>query len=50
MKENIYRTHNCGELRIQNQEGILKELDMLGINESTLFPEVDKVASYLKSK
>lgn len=38
------------KLKIQNQEGILRELDMLGVNEATLFPEVDKVANYLKSK
>lgn len=42
---NVYR-----EILIQNQQGILKELDMLGINEATLFPELDKVAHYLKTK
>ncbi|NCA67347.1 MAG: hypothetical protein EOM87_04715 [Clostridia bacterium] len=29
-------------------ENILAELDRLGINEATLFPEIDKVANYLK--
>ena len=29
---------------------ILKELDKLGINKSTLFPEIDKVADYIKEK
>jgi len=29
---------------------ILKELDTLGINEATLFPELDNQARYLKSK
>jgi len=36
-------------IRIENQKGILKELDKIGINEATLFPEIDKVAEYLKS-
>lgn len=29
---------------------ILKQLDVLGINESTLFPEIDHVAKHLKEK
>lgn len=29
---------------------ILKELERLGIDKSTLFPEIDKVAEYIKSK
>ena len=37
-------------IRVHNQDNILEELDKLGINEATLFPEVDKVASYLKNK
>ena len=37
-------------IRVHNQDRILEELDKLGINEATLFPEVDKVANYLKSK
>lgn len=37
------------QLRIQNKEQILKELDKLGINSATLFPEIDNVAGYLKS-
>ena len=32
------------------KELILKELDNLGINKSTLFPEIDKVADYIKEK
>lgn len=32
------------------KELILKELDKLGINKSTLFPEIDKVADYIKEK
>ena len=34
---------------IRNQEHILRELDQLGINEASLFPELDKVAHYLKT-
>lgn len=29
---------------------IIKELETLGINKSTLFPEVDKIADYVKAK
>jgi len=32
------------------KDSILKELDNLGINKSTLFPEIDKVADYIKDK
>lgn len=35
---------------ITNQKGILVELEALGIHEASLFPEVDKVAQYLKSR
>ena len=35
-------------LNIRNQEEILKELEQLEIHEASLFPEVDKVANYLK--
>lgn len=37
-------------IKIKDQHKILAELDRLGINEATLFPEVDKVASYLKQR
>lgn len=40
----------CKEIRIKNQTRILKELDVLGINEASLFPELDKVAHYLKTR
>lgn len=33
-------------IKINNQEKILEQLDLLGINEATLFPEMDKVAKY----
>lgn len=32
------------------KESILTELDRIGINKSTLFPEIDKVADYIKEK
>lgn len=35
-------------IKIHNQNAILKELASLGIHEASLFPEVDKVAQYLK--
>jgi hypothetical protein len=38
------------EIIIENQFGILKELEQLEIHEASLFPEVDKVANYLKER
>lgn len=37
-------------IRKDDKKLILKELDTLGINEATLFPELDNQARYLKSK
>lgn len=37
-------------IKVSNKAKILQELDALGINEATLFPEVDKVAHYLRAK
>lgn len=34
----------------KSKRGIINELDNLGINKSTLFPEIDKVADYIKEK
>lgn len=34
------------KIKISNKENILEQLDLLGINEATLFPEMDKVAKY----
>ena len=34
----------------KSKETILTELDRIGINKSTLFPEIDKVAEYIKDK
>lgn len=38
------------KIKINNQDKILKELDILKINEATLFPELDKIAEYFTSK
>lgn len=38
------------KIKVTSKDKILKELDALGINEATLFPELDKVAHYLKEK
>ena len=45
-------THNKKNvlILITNKKEILKELDILSINKSTLFPEIDYVAEYIKSK
>lgn len=41
----------CGyTIEVENKEEILQELDAVGINEASLFPEVDKVAGYLYEK
>ena len=48
--ENRIRAMCGGVIKIQNREQILDELDGIGINEASLFPEVDKVAGYLKEK
>jgi len=35
---------------VNNKDSILNELDLLSINKSTLFPEIDYVADYIRSK
>lgn len=37
-------------IEARSKKQILKELEMLGINEATLFPEIDVVAKYIKTK
>jgi len=37
-------------IKSSEKKSILDELDNLGINKSTLFPEIDKVAEYIKDK
>lgn len=37
-------------IKSSNKENIKNELNNLGINKSTLFPEIDKVADYIKEK
>lgn len=44
---------NCNvvcKIKVVNQNKILKELDLLNINEASLFPELDKVSKYYVSK
>lgn len=36
-------------VKVTNKKEILNELNQIGINEASLFPEMDHVASYLKS-
>lgn len=38
------------EIEINMTQNIIKELDSVDINEASLFPEVEKVAEYLKQK
>lgn len=38
------------KIHVVNQDGILRELEQLGIHEASLFPELDKVAHYLKTR
>ena len=51
-REWIIKGNNNNKIIIKSskKESILKELDKLGINKSTLFPEIDKVADYIKEK
>ncbi len=46
------RKYVVEEIRIHNSDKktILKELEYVGINQATLFPEVDKVADYLRHR
>lgn len=38
------------ELHIKNKETILKELDKIGINKTTLFCDYDSIAQYITDK
>ena len=37
-------------IKSSHKKDIIDELNRLGINKSTLFPEIDKVADYIKDK
>lgn len=37
-------------LLVTNKQKILEELDLLSINKSTLFPEIDSVSEYIRAK
>lgn len=41
---------NIDRLRVTNKESMLKELDFLNINESTVFPYIENSAKYVASK
>lgn len=45
IKSNIFY-----KIKVKNQVKILEELDLLNINEASLFPELDKVSRYFVSK
>jgi hypothetical protein len=58
-KENLapfppkYLTTQVGKriiIAAKDKSKILRQLDILGINEATIYPEIDKVASHLKEK
>lgn len=51
-KQNKELLHNTKEIIIPKKykQDILKDLDIIGINESTLFPDLEKKAKYLKNK
>ena len=51
-KDWIIKGNNNNKIIInhKSKRGIINELDILGINKSTLFPEIDKVADYIKEK
>ena len=38
------------KIKSESKKDILKELQMLGIDEATLFPETDKIMKQIKSK
>ena len=48
-----FKTQKDGKGFIVNagsKENILKELEILGIHHAKLFPEIDKIANYIKRK
>lgn len=56
--ENVYNAHIVAEQRvwadkiivIENKDQILKELDLIGVNEKLLYSDYDNIASYIKKK
>lgn len=49
-KLRLYKNKKAVLFFISDKKQILKELDLLSINESSLFPEIDHVSEYIKSK
>ncbi|MDR1905667.1 MAG: leucine-rich repeat protein [Clostridiales bacterium] len=45
--EKKIKDYSIVRIDIKNKSGILKELELLGINYATLFPDIDGVAKYL---
>lgn len=48
-EEGINEIH-IQRITIKNKHSILKELDLLNINESTVFPQTDSSAKYIAQK
>lgn len=46
----LYEKEKAILVFVSNKKNILKELDLLSINKSTLFPEIDYVSQYIKAK
>lgn len=46
----LIQSESVLSITITNQDTILRELELLGINETSLFPEIESVAHYLKEK
>lgn len=46
----LTRKNKMVVILVKNKQNILHELDMLSINKSTLFPEIDSVSEYIKGK
>lgn len=50
LRNNNNRTFETYSIKIINKDKILRELDLLNINKSTIFPELEKSAEYIKDK
>ncbi|MGA3699379.1 FRG domain-containing protein [Enterobacteriaceae bacterium TYF_5] len=50
LSKNYDKNFEIHSIRIINKEKILRELDLLNINKSTVFPDLEKSAEYIKEK
>jgi len=50
LSNNQDKDFDIHSIRIINKEKILRELDLLNINKSTVFPDLEKSAEYIKEK